>query len=158
MCACILLLITYINLCSTLFHPPESVKYAYAGFLDNNVFKGLHFIDIFIILIGTRSQINSLDLFYLLDLCYLLLIGGMEHVEIGKDRILKHNTITLCHTGCVSWILQLKVHIWTFISWDATAAISLFLWLGWNPECPTIGNNSVTVATPSGQFHYNRNT
>ena len=102
MCTCILLPIAYINLRSTSFHPPESVKYAYAGFLDNNVFKGLHFIDIFIILIGTRSQINSLDLFYLLDLCYLLLIGGMEHVEIGKDRIHTRNTITLCPTGCVS--------------------------------------------------------
>ena len=60
---------------------------------------------IYIVLIDTGSQINSFDLSYLLDLYYLLLIGGIEHVEIGKDRILKRNTVTLCHTGCVSRIL-----------------------------------------------------
>ena len=63
---------------------------------------GFQRLKIYIVLIDTGSQINSLDLSYLLDLYYLLLIGGMEHVDIGHGKIHKRNTIPPCPTCCVS--------------------------------------------------------
>ena len=44
-----------------------------------------------ILLADIGSQLDCLDLFYLLDLCYLLLIGGMEMLnEAWKRKTVYH--------------------------------------------------------------------